>query len=133
MLTVSFCGSNGCAGPVVVGPLIVYFVLSTSSSFMLERLHIDCTSARRSWGIHDSEFFASMQLLKPYSPERGGVHLNTTTRGDVLKLQVLAQACHSCTLLVADKHFPLHYALPMQEQSRLVHFFYFCLLQPAFG
>lgn len=42
----------------------------------------------RSWGVADSEFFASLQLLKPYTPKKGGVHLNATTREDVLKFQV---------------------------------------------
>ncbi len=42
----------------------------------------------KSWGIHDSEFFASMQLLKPYNPDKGAVHLNTTSKMDILKLQV---------------------------------------------
>ncbi len=42
----------------------------------------------KSWGIHDSEFFASMQLLKPYNPDKGGVHLHTTSKMDILKLQV---------------------------------------------
>eukprot|EP00284_Hemiselmis_tepida_P008096 CAMPEP_0174923976 /NCGR_PEP_ID=MMETSP1355-20121228/6940_1 /TAXON_ID=464990 /ORGANISM="Hemiselmis tepida, Strain CCMP443" /LENGTH=442 /DNA_ID=CAMNT_0016169717 /DNA_START=191 /DNA_END=1515 /DNA_ORIENTATION=- len=44
----------------------------------------------RAWGVGDSELFASMQLLKPYTPGRGGVHLNATTRADVLRLQLEA-------------------------------------------
>ena len=42
----------------------------------------------RSWGVGDSEFFASLQLLKPYVPKKGAVHMNSTTREDVLKFQV---------------------------------------------
>mmetsp|Transcript_21358 Transcript_21358/g.48244 ORF Transcript_21358/g.48244 Transcript_21358/m.48244 type:complete len:589 (-) Transcript_21358:52-1818(-) len=44
----------------------------------------------KSWGIKDSNFFASLQLLKPYNPEKHSVHLNATTMEDIVKLQVEA-------------------------------------------
>jgi aarF domain-containing kinase len=50
----------------------------------------ELTRICKAWGVADSEFFASLQLLKPYTPKRGGVHLNSTTREDVLKFQVEA-------------------------------------------
>ncbi len=59
-------------------------------SALTRRTQEALTRICKSWGIHDSEFFASMQLLKPYNPDKGGVHLNTTTKMDVLKLQVCA-------------------------------------------
>lgn len=38
----------------------------------------------REWGIADAEFFASLQLLKPYKPDKGVVHVANTTRADVM-------------------------------------------------
>mmetsp|Transcript_17098 Transcript_17098/g.33356 ORF Transcript_17098/g.33356 Transcript_17098/m.33356 type:complete len:548 (-) Transcript_17098:186-1829(-) len=42
----------------------------------------------RSWGVADSEFFASMQLLKPYRPGKKAVHVANTTIDDILKMQM---------------------------------------------
>eukprot|EP00471_Norrisiella_sphaerica_P005560 CAMPEP_0184489228 /NCGR_PEP_ID=MMETSP0113_2-20130426/14844_1 /TAXON_ID=91329 /ORGANISM="Norrisiella sphaerica, Strain BC52" /LENGTH=549 /DNA_ID=CAMNT_0026872533 /DNA_START=94 /DNA_END=1743 /DNA_ORIENTATION=- len=41
-----------------------------------------------SWGVADSEFFASMQLLKPFRPSKGAVHIANTTIDDILKMQL---------------------------------------------
>ncbi|GAB5372082.1 hypothetical protein AAMO2058_001635000 [Amorphochlora amoebiformis] len=43
-----------------------------------------CTS----WGVGDSDFFASMQLLKPYRPQKRAVHVANTTIDDILHMQV---------------------------------------------
>jgi len=41
-----------------------------------------------SWGVADSDFFASMQLLKPYRPSKRAVHVNNTTIDDILRMQM---------------------------------------------
>ncbi|KAJ1469429.1 ABC1 family-domain-containing protein [Baffinella frigidus] len=47
----------------------------------------------RSWGIRDANFFASLQLLKPFSPStNNAVHLNATTKAEVYQMQIDAYA-----------------------------------------
>eukprot|EP00466_Bigelowiella_natans_P012016 jgi/Bigna1/85922/estExt_fgenesh1_pg.C_70026 len=41
-----------------------------------------------SWGVADSEFFASMQLLKPYRPQKKAIHVANTTIDDILRMQM---------------------------------------------
>lgn len=47
-----------------------------------ETLHSVC----RSWGINDPEFFASLQLMRPYSSNRA-VHVGDVSRKDVQEMQ----------------------------------------------
>eukprot|EP01116_Phalansterium_solitarium_P001970 TRINITY_DN1182_c0_g2_i1.p1 TRINITY_DN1182_c0_g2~~TRINITY_DN1182_c0_g2_i1.p1 ORF type:complete len:529 (-),score=159.02 TRINITY_DN1182_c0_g2_i1:168-1754(-) len=44
----------------------------------------------RAWGIKDPTTFASMQLMKPYTPSRA-VHIETTTKQDIARMQAEAK------------------------------------------
>ena len=46
----------------------------------------------RAWGVRDSHFFASLQLLKPFSPEKHAVHMQATTKDEVLRWHADAHA-----------------------------------------
>ena len=46
----------------------------------------------RAWGIRDSHFFASLQLLKPFTPEKHSVHLQATTKEEVMRMHTEAYA-----------------------------------------
>eukprot|EP00288_Rhodomonas_lens_P017032 CAMPEP_0177694666 /NCGR_PEP_ID=MMETSP0484_2-20121128/3053_1 /TAXON_ID=354590 /ORGANISM="Rhodomonas lens, Strain RHODO" /LENGTH=584 /DNA_ID=CAMNT_0019205555 /DNA_START=28 /DNA_END=1783 /DNA_ORIENTATION=+ len=50
------------------------------------RVEAICTE----WGVRDAQLFASLQLLKPYAPEKNIVHLETTSRAQVLQMQLAA-------------------------------------------
>jgi aarF domain-containing kinase len=54
----------------------------------------------RSWGISDANFFASLQLLKPFSPQNNAVHLNATTKAEVYEMQI--EAYERVKQLLAD-------------------------------
>eukprot|EP01083_Nonionella_stella_P004402 12718_1 len=43
------------------------------------------------WGVRDVEFFASMQLIKPFSSKKGVVDTKTLSKKDVIELQLSAK------------------------------------------
>merc|ERR1719361_759084 len=43
------------------------------------------------WGVHDIDFFASLQLIKPFSSKKGVIDTKTLSRKDIIRMQLDAK------------------------------------------
>jgi aarF domain-containing kinase len=52
-----------------------------------DRLNLVC----KAWGITDPDLFASLQLMKPFRPDKHAVHLSTSTRAEAIEMHLTAK------------------------------------------
>ena len=65
----------------------MYVTLITLTILYKGTLSLICNA----WGVTDPDLFASMQLMKPYRPDKKAVHLSTSTRAEALEMHMTAK------------------------------------------